>query len=138
MLVIHFNTSEDIRALSTMVLNTIYDPETRTWSGHSVQKIYDEQVNIATILFKALQQHPNHTGQINDNSGIRLTNDQIRLNSIRLAMHLQNGPLAVRQNDVIALVSKNYELVSAVVFAAFALAAPLNTLDADFKSGKFF
>lgn len=50
-------------------------------------------------------------------------------------MHLQRGHLAVRQNDVIAIMSKNHELLSAVVLAAFALAAPINALDPAFRDG---
>lgn len=118
-----------------MVLHTFFDPKTQTWCGHAVQQIYNPNVNVATVLFNALQRNPNHIGQINDNSGIKLTNQQIRLNGIRLAMNLKRGRLAVSPNEVIALVSRNHELVSAVVLAALALGAPLNTLDADFKAG---
>lgn len=119
-----------------MALRTHYDPSSRTWSGHPRQPIYNPNVNIATVLFKSLQHNPQHIGQINANNGRQLTNDEIRLNAIRLAMNLQRGHLGVQRNDVIAVVSKNHELLSAVVLAAFALATPINTLEPDFREGK--
>lgn len=118
-----------------MVLHTHYDATTGTWYGQPSRPIYHPNVNIATVLLKSLEQNPHHIGQINANNGHQLTNEQIRLNSIRLAMHLQRGHLAVRQNDVIAIMSKNHGLLSAVVLAAFALAAPINALDPAFRDG---
>lgn len=122
-----------------MVLFTHYDAGTRTWSGHPRPPIYNPNVNIATVLFQALQRNPQHIGQINANNGCQLTNEQIRLNAIRLAMNLQRlDRFSVRQNDAIAVVSKNHELLSAVVLAAFALAAPINTLEPGFREGRYW
>lgn len=92
-------------------------------------------MSIATVLLETLARHPTFVGQINDNNDVRLTNEQIRLNTIRLALGLQRGPLGVRPNDVVGLVSKNHEHVAAVVFAALALAAPVNALHPGFKAG---
>lgn len=118
-----------------MVFHTQYEASTRTWSGHLNQAIYNPNVNIAQVLFDSLQRNPHHIGQINANNGRQLTNQQIRLNAIRLAMHLQRGHLAVKKDDVISIISKNHELLSAVVLASFALAAPINPLDPAFRVG---
>lgn len=121
--------------IENMVFYTQYDADTRTWSGKLNRTIYNPNTNLATIMFDSLERCPNHIGQINANSGRQFTNDEIRMNAIRLAMHLQSGHLAVRRNDVVAVVSKNHEHLSAVVLAGLALAAPINTLDPDYREG---
>lgn len=118
-----------------MVVYTRYDAAARTWSGQRCRPIFNPNINIATVLLHSLNLNPHHIGQINANNGRKFTNNQIRQNAIRLAMNLQRGHLAVKQNDVIAIVSKNHELLSAVVLAAFALAAPINPLDPSFRKG---
>lgn len=120
-----------------MVCHTIYDPSTKTWSGLPLKPIYNPDLSIATAVFDELLRNAQSIGQVNDNNGVQFTNMQIRMHSIRLAMNLQRDPLGVRKDDVIGLVTRNHEMVSAVVFAAFALAAPVNALDPNFKVGRW-
>lgn len=115
------------------MFHTIYDADTKTWSGRKTAPMYHPNVNVAQVLLDALQRNPNHIGQISENNGLRLTNRVLRTNAIRVAQNLDN--LGIGVGDVVAIVAGNHHDVAPVVIAALSLGAPINTLDPNFKEG---
>lgn len=115
------------------MFRTTYDADTKIWSGPQTDRMYHPNVNVAQVLFDALGRSPNHIGQINNNNGLHVMNRTLRLNAIRMAEHMK--AIGVVSGDVVAIVAGNHHEVAAVVFGALALAAPINTLDPNFKTG---
>lgn len=114
--------------------HTTYDPATKIWYGRQIGPTFHPNVNVAQVLFDQLRKQPNKIGQISDNDdGRQLTNNEIRLNSIRVAQHLRQ--LGIRSGDVVGIVASNHPDAVAVVVGSLALAAPTNTLDPNFKTG---
>lgn len=98
--------------------------------------MYHPNVNAVQVVFDALGRNPNLIGQISNHNGLYVRNRAMRLNSIRMAQHMQ--AIGVSSGDVVAIVAGNHHEVAAVVFGAMALAAPINTLDPNFKTGACF
>lgn len=119
-----------------IMFHTNYDETTRTWYGQPTAPLFHPDVSVAQVLLGALRRRPHHLGQVSDSSGVRLSNRMLRLNAIRAAEHL--ALLGVGEGDVLALVAKNHHHVAAVVVAAMALAAPVNTLDPHFTCGMYY
>lgn len=115
------------------MFRTSYDEDTRIWSGPLPALMYHPNVNAGQVLFDALGRNPQMIGQISNNNGLFVRNRALRLNAIRMAQHMQE--IGVGSGDVVALVAGNHHEVAAVVFGAMALAAPINTLDPNFKTG---
>lgn len=116
------------------MFRTTYDEEAKIWSGPQSPQLFHPKVNVAQVLFDALARNPNQIGQISNNNGLYVMNRALRLNAIRMAQHMQE--LGICSGDVVAIVAGNHHEVAAVVFGAMALAAPINTLDPNFKAGK--
>lgn len=115
------------------MFHTTYDEATKTWSGPQPGLMYHPNVNAAQVLFDTLGRNPNKIGQINGNNGMCIKNGDIRLDSIRIAQNMK--AIGVGKGDVVALIAGNHQDVTSVVFGAMALAAPINTLDPNFKTG---
>lgn len=64
-----------------------------------------------------------------------MKNSEIRMKSIRAAEHLHN--MGYGKNDIIGIVARNHHHLAPIVFASFAIAAPVNPMDPNFKAGKF-
>lgn len=118
--------------LRTM-FRTRYDADARIWSGPKYVPMYHPNVNAAQIVFDALARSSNLVGQISHHNGLYVRNGAMRLNSIRMAQNMK--AIGVGSGDVVAIVAGNHHEVAAVVFGAMALAAPINTLDPNFKTG---
>lgn len=62
-----------------------------------------------------------------------MTNAEIRQKAIRSAQHLQK--LGFGMGDVFAFIAPNHHNIAPLVFAAFAIGAPANTLDPNLETG---
>lgn len=75
--------------------------------------------------------------QINANNGIELTNDEIRIKSIRVAQNLQN--LGFNKNHIFSFAASNNHHIASVVFGTLAIGAGVSTLDPSYtKSLKIY
>lgn len=63
-----------------------------------------------------------------------MKNSEIRMKTIRAAEHLHN--MGYGKNDIIGIVARNHHHLAPIVFASFAIAAPVNPMDPDFTTGK--
>lgn len=116
------------------VYETTYDPSTKTWSGRPLAPIYHPNVNAGQVLLDVLWRNPQKIGQINDNNGRRLSNQEIAVNTVRVAQHL--AELGIRSGDVITVMASNHHHLASVVFAGIVLAAPIHILGINFATGK--
>lgn len=62
-----------------------------------------------------------------------MKNGEIRRKTIRAAQHLLE--MGYKKNDVIGIVAKNHHNLAPIVFAAFAIGAPVNPIDPNFVAG---
>lgn len=68
--------------------------------------------------------------QINENNGIQLTNEAIRLKTIRAAQNITK--LGFMKGDMIGIMARNGHNLAPIVFAAMSIGCPLSTLDPTF------
>lgn len=67
---------------------------------------------------------------MSDDSGITMRYDEIRTRSIRIAQNLQAR--GYEKGQVFGIIAANSQNVAPVVFAAFYLGCPMNTMDPSF------
>lgn len=68
--------------------------------------------------------------KIGDDSGVRLTFDDIRQRTIRAALNLLNR--GYKANQVFTIVARNSENLAPIVFAALCIGCPINVMDTSF------
>lgn len=68
--------------------------------------------------------------KINVETNIQLTNELIRLKTIRAAQNLQK--LRYAKGDIFAICARNSHYVAPIAYASLCLGCPLNTLDTSF------
>lgn len=68
--------------------------------------------------------------QINDDSGVQLTFEQIRERTIRAAVNFQKR--GYKEKEVFTIIARNSEHLAPIVFAAFCIGCPINPLDTSF------
>lgn len=116
------------------LFHTTYNSSTKVWSGPLLPPIYHPDVNAAQVLLDAMNRDPEAIGQISVNNGLKLTNRELVLNTIRLAQNMEK--LGIRSGDVVAVLALNHHHVYSVLIASFALAAPVHALGVTFSKGK--
>lgn len=62
-----------------------------------------------------------------------MKNSEIRKKTIRAAQHLHK--MGFGEHDVIGIVAKNHHYLAPIAFASMSLAAALNPMDPNFKTG---
>lgn len=72
----------------------------------------------------------NSLRQINDDTGIQLTYNEIRLKAIRAAQNLQKR--GYNSKVVFGVLAKNSHHVAPIILASIAIGCPVNTLDPSF------
>lgn len=58
------------------------------------------------------------------------------MKTIRAAEHLHK--MGYGKNDIIGIVAKNHHHLAPIVFASFAIAAPISPMDPNFIAGKLY
>lgn len=71
--------------------------------------------------------------KISHDSGVQLTNNEIRLRIIRTAQNITN--LGFKEDDIFTIIARNSENLAPLVFGSMAIGCPVNTLDPSF--GRF-
>lgn len=97
---------------------------------YALPPLYNSQVSIAHVILKALLNYGPKIAQISDDTGVRLTFDEIRVTTVRAAQNLQRRGFNTKQ--IIGLVANNSHHVTPIVFASMCLGCPLNAMDASF------
>ncbi|XP_055297301.1 uncharacterized protein LOC129565940 [Sitodiplosis mosellana] len=109
---------------------TKYDADAKEWSGCDLPPVYNPEVSLAQVLLDALTAYGSKIAQINDNNGVQMTFDEIRIKTVRAAKNLQKRGYEPRQ--VFGLMAKNSHHVAPIVFASISIGCPVNTLDPSF------
>lgn len=68
--------------------------------------------------------------KISDDSGIKMTFNDIRIKAIRAALNLKR--LGYKTNNIFGFIARNSANVASIVFASLFNGCPLNTLDPNF------
>lgn len=95
---------------------------------------YKKDTSVAEAIFATLQRRASHVAQISDADGTRMLNGELHRLAVRVAVRLVREE-HVQKGDVVAFVVRNHRLVAPLVLGCMALAAPVSTLDPDFKAG---
>lgn len=122
--------SEHIFNKQQKMYKTTYNPISKTWQGVSKSSDFHPTMSLGKRILTVLSKHPKHIGQINDDTGIQLTNKVIQSRIIRVAMNLQK--MGYTQEDMFGVVCKNSENLVSVICGCSVIGAPINTLDPTF------
>ncbi|XP_037028941.1 4-coumarate--CoA ligase 1-like [Bradysia coprophila] len=112
------------------MFSTIFDEKEKLWTGLSRAPHYNINLSVGQAILQSLESNPNKIGQISDNNGMMLTNNEIRMKTIFVSQNLLK--IGVKEGDVVAVIARNQHYVAPVVFACLTILAPVNTLDASF------
>ncbi|XP_005189318.2 uncharacterized protein LOC101889887 [Musca domestica] len=113
---------------------TLYDPETKIWSGEKSELAFNPEDSIASVVLKKLLENPEHIGQVCYQSGNELTNLEIAKRTVQVAKYFEK--LQFQQSDMIGLCAGNTDYIAPLVFGALAAGLCISTLDPSFdKAG---
>lgn len=112
--------------------SSIFNSETKTWSGLDLPLLYHPNVSVGRVVLNALHRDYNKVIQINDIDNTTLTAGQIKLNATRIALHLVEHK--IKMNDCVGVIARNSKHIGAVVFASLTLGCPVNPLDPSFTA----
>ncbi|XP_064537878.1 uncharacterized protein LOC135428019 [Drosophila montana] len=106
---------------------TLYDAETKTWSGIKRRPYYDPDCSVGEVFYTALRNWPNQVVQINDSDGSKVTNAEISQWGTRLALYLRREKLT--QEDVVGIIGSSSTYVGPLVVACFFNATPFHAVN---------
>lgn len=109
------------------MFRTTYDPTAKLWSGKSVPPLYNPSVSMAYAILKALSNYGPKIAQINDDTGVQLTFDEIRIRTIRASQNLQKRGYNTKK--LFGLFAKNSHHVTPIIFASMCLGCPILPVD---------
>lgn len=110
-----------------------FDPVEKVWFRENPNETPDGNKSLGEIVLEALERTPDVIGQISDDTGIQLTNAEIRLKTIRAIQNLTK--LGYKRGDIFGLAARNSHHLAPIVFAAMTIGAPVNTLDPSMAKG---
>lgn len=110
---------------------TLFNSKERIWQGPDWNPMYNSTVSIGQILVNAMAQHPSEIGQICHDDGSEMRNEEIVQAVVRVALNLKD--LGLVEGNVIGIAARNSKYLAPVVFGAFTLGTPINTLDPLFE-----
>lgn len=110
---------------------THYNQKSKIWHGTELTPIFHQNVSLGQAILFMLSKNLNKIGQISDDTGVTLTNGQLKTRIIRVGMNLQK--LGYKKGDMIGIACKNSENLASVIFGCCVIGAPVNTLDPTFE-----
>ncbi|XP_055617874.1 probable 4-coumarate--CoA ligase 1 [Toxorhynchites rutilus septentrionalis] len=108
-----------------------FDPTTRTWVGPRQPPVINPAASLGQVIVNILERTPDRVFEIDVESEVAYTCDELRIRSIRAALNLAKK-CGVSQGDMICMVVSNSCSVTPLLFGCFLLGAPVHTLDASF------
>uniref|UniRef100_A0A336L5T1 CSON004687 protein n=1 Tax=Culicoides sonorensis TaxID=179676 RepID=A0A336L5T1_CULSO len=110
---------------------SIYDEETRTWSGPPMKSVFNTDYNLGQLLMFSLEKNPEKITQINADSGTTLTCGELRSKSIRVANALKQ--MGFKTGDIMMIAARNHPDICPALFGCFIIGAPVNVVDVNFS-----
>lgn len=121
--------------------STFYASELKIWKGPNILPLYNPKISLAQVLLSALTTYGPKVAQvyqiyiiliekyssvfssfplkISDDGGIRLTFDEIRIQTIRAARNLQKCGYQPKQ--VLGFLGKNSRYLAPIIFASISI-----------------
>ncbi|KXJ77102.1 hypothetical protein RP20_CCG008342 [Aedes albopictus] len=115
---------------------TFFDEDEQAWRGRNVPPLYNPNQGVGELVWRLLDRAPWKIAQISAESGVRVTYQEMRLRSIRVAQNL-SSIVGIQKGDMVTIVARNNEKVAPVVYGCFMLGTPMNTLDPGFHREDF-
>ncbi|XP_055308228.1 probable 4-coumarate--CoA ligase 1, partial [Sitodiplosis mosellana] len=113
------------------MFKTQYDNEAKLWRGRDQLPLYNPKISLAQVILKSCINFGPKIAQVSADSGIKLSNDEIRIKMIRAAQNLQKR--GYNSKEVFAVLAKNSHHLAPIVFASLAIGSAVNTLDLQFS-----
>ncbi|KAJ6632853.1 hypothetical protein Bhyg_18006, partial [Pseudolycoriella hygida] len=113
---------------------TIYDEENKLWKGYDVPALYNPEISIADVVLKAMDINGTKIAQINDDSKIEMTYNEIRIKTIRAVQNLQKR--GYKSKQVYTFIVGNTDDLAPLLFATFCNGCSVNGLDPSFKKAE--
>lgn len=111
-----------------------YDEFNRIWHGVKKPHTYSSEQGLGKVLIDILERTPDKIAQINDDSELEITCDEVRRKSIRVAYSL--GKMGFKKGDIMMIAARNGPDLAPVLFGCFLLGAPINPIDVTFGKGE--
>lgn len=112
-----------------------YDEANRIWRGIQKPRTYGYEQGLGKVLLDILEKTPDKKTQINDDSSLELTCDEVRRKSIRVANCLTR--MGFSRGDMMMIAARNGPDISPVLFGCFLIGAPINPIDVTFGKGSY-
>ncbi|XP_061401862.1 uncharacterized protein LOC133337672 [Musca vetustissima] len=113
-------------------LHTIYDKETKIWSGPEVLPIHNiECHSIGKILFSQMRLNPRNVIQIDDFDGTSATSGELLSWGIRIALHLKS--LNMGHQDVVGIAARNTTHLSSAILGCLFNCSPFHAVNPNFS-----
>ena len=109
---------------------TLYDCNSKVWSGMDYPVIYDKNISLGHLIISVLKKTPEEITQVSADTNIELTCYEMRLRTLRIAKSLSQ--LGYKKGDIVGVMARNSENLAPLVFALLTLGLPVNSLSPTF------
>lgn len=110
---------------------TLYNAETKIWSGRKVEPIYNPNASLGKILYRNLQLNPNNIIQINHTENVEFTSQQVFLLSKRISISLIEKDIS--HSDIVGIIATNTSIVLPLCYGCLFIGAKIHPLDVHFN-----
>lgn len=108
-----------------------YNPVQKKWVGAKIPPMYNTSASLGYLILECLKINPQHVIQINADTGLETRGHTMRSRTIKIAKSLTK--LGFKQSDMVVMMCKNSEYLSALTFACVVLGMPANFLSPTFN-----
>lgn len=112
-----------------------FNEELKVWEGPKSPYPYPMDTYLGEEILKRLKETPNHVTQIFHEENSKMTFNDLRISSVRIAQNLMK--LGLRADDVVGVICKNSNEVTFLLTACILAGAPINPLDLSFSKEDF-
>lgn len=110
---------------------TVYEAQSRIWYALPRPPVLNPCASLGQVLLNVLERSPAKILQVNADTGVTLTSDELRRRAIRFARFLTET-VGAGQQDRVALVAQNSDNVAPVALGSFIAGVTIGTLDPAF------
>lgn len=107
-----------------------FDENTKIWKIESIPYSYLPDYMVSDLMFEELSKDPKRIFQICADDGTKLTAEELKISSIRVAQNLMKSD--VRPNDVVCLITHQSHMTTILISGVIFCGALINPLDSQF------
>jgi 4-coumarate--CoA ligase len=112
-----------------------FNADLKVWESQKVPYPYSMDTYLGEEIIKRLKETPNHITQIFHEENSKMTFDDLRISSVRIAQNLIK--LGLKPDEVVGVICNNSNEVTFLLTACILVGAPINPLDVSFSQEDF-